>query len=348
VPHELLEPVSQLCRALEISLAELLGSQLLQLARRGLGVSDGYAVGFIVRNARELRVLSLAHNPSMTADGVLPIVQAVALAPRLLGIDLSHTAMLRRATLPGDGNPHGLEARLDRLDPRAISALAKSLVKTSVVRLSIEGVGMRSNELHLLANAWDTVTDGLGPLRLEALRLGENELGDDGVLELARSLACVGTLNVLDVRSCRVGDRGAAALAGVLETSPRLRVLSVRGNGIGSQGTAALARGLSLADWLAHLDLGRNPVGVGGDAGVRALADVLAGGRAPRLERLSLDGSGLAARHAQRLRKAEVVRLQLPPDAVYGVRRDLELLGVSSAGPSSGARPPAAGRTSGH
>jgi hypothetical protein len=328
VPHELSGPVQMLCGALAMPIDVLVRSRLIQLARRALSVMDGYAVGFVVRNSHDLRALSLAHNPALTSDGVFPIAQAIAFCPRLVALDLSDTSMLRRSLMPGDGNPHGLDPRHDWLESRAIAALSNSLGKTVVTDLAVERVGMRKNELHLLASAWASVADGIAPLQLQTLRLGGNALGDDGVAELARSLARVGSLQVLVLDTNRIGCAGAAALAGVLATSPRLRSLSVRANRICAQGTAALARGLALADWLAHLDMGLNPVGVGGDLGTRALADVVASGAATRLERLTFDGSGLGARHGKQLRAAAATRRQLPPDPRFGLRRELDVHGV--------------------
>ncbi|KAJ1633254.1 hypothetical protein T492DRAFT_982399 [Pavlovales sp. CCMP2436] len=281
---------------------------MLPLGRRNLTVEDGYALGFVVGNATQLRALSLAHNPSLTADGVLPIAAAIAQCPHLSELDLSDTAMLRGETMTGDGSPHRLHPQLDRLEVRCLSVLSDSLRKTKVTSLAVGGVGMGARELHLLAPAWSAVAYGDAPLRLSHLRLGHNKLGDDGAAELARSLARVGSLTVLDLQANRIGCAGAAALAALLETSPRLHVLSLRANRVSSTGAAALAQGCLLAERISWLDLGLNPVGVGGDAGLRRLSTCLATGAAPRLERLSLDGSGLAARHRQWLREAHAAR----------------------------------------
>lgn len=323
VPHEILEPLKRLVAALGTPAADLLKASVLQLARRDLGVSDGFALGFIVRSTHDLRILSVANNPGLTADGVVPIAQAVAMCPRLAALDLSCTGLLRRGSMPGDGSSHGLEAT--RLDARALSALSASLRKTAVVELSVRGVCMRDKELHLLAPAWSAVANGQQPLRLEILRLGQNELGDAGARELARSLCKVGTLRVLDVSANRIGNAGAAALAQLLDTAPRLRVLCARDNQIGAPGVSALARSTELADWLACLDLGANPVGVGGDAGVGALSKVIGSGGAPRLEQVVLDSCGLGKQSRQRLRAASAARRELPPHPLFGLRRDLEL-----------------------
>ncbi|KAG8470759.1 hypothetical protein KFE25_009180 [Diacronema lutheri] len=330
VPHEVLEPLSQLVTALGTPAKELLVASALQLARRDLAVPDGYALGFIVRHASDLRALSVAHNPALTADGAWPIAHAIAFCPRLTALNLSHTSLLRRAVLPGDGNPHGLDAQRNRLDARAVALLSSSLRKTAVVELAVEGNAMRQRELHLLAAAWASVIGADPPLQLRTLRLGHNELGDPGAIELARSLARVGSLRVLDVRANRIGDGGAAALARVLDTAPRLLVLCARANQIGARGTAALAPSLALAHWLARLDLGQNPLGVGGDEGVRALCETLGAGGAVRLEELCLDGSGLGARHKQRLQAAHDTREALPAHPTLGRRMPLHILTVAS------------------
>lgn len=326
VPHEVLEPLKRLVMALGTPAIDLLGAITLQLSRRALDVSDGYALGFIVRNARHLRVLSVSHNPTLTADGVWPIAQAVAMCPCLTSLDLSHISLLRRALTAGDGNPHGLDARHDHLEARALSVLSASLRKTSVRELALEGNAMRQKELHLLSPAWSAVANADQPLLLETLRIGHNELGASGAAELARSLSKVGSLRVLDVRANRIGNAGAAAIAQLLDTAPKLRSLCVRENEISSQGIAALARSTALADWLSLLDLSLNPVGVGGDAGVRALGEVVGNGGAPRLTQVILVSCGLGASHRQRLRAASAARLRLPPHPTFGLRHGLHLV----------------------
>jgi uncharacterized protein (TIGR02996 family) len=101
---------------------------------------------------------------------------------------------------------------------------------------------------------------------LDTLYLGNNPLGSEGALNLARS-PLWHRLQALSLFGCRIGDMGLVALAEA--GLARLTSLDLAENGIGSTGIASLARS-PLAANLTELDLTGNVIG---DAGAQELAE---------------------------------------------------------------------------
>ena len=121
--------------------------------------------------------------------------------------------------------------------------------------------------------------------RLQAARVVDCGLGDEGAVALARALrTCATSLQWLHLGGNQIGPRGAAALAEALPRS--VRVLGLERNALGDEGAAALASLLQRNDTLALLDLSRNAIH---DAGVLPLLDALA--RNDAIEQLDLRGN---------------------------------------------------------
>jgi Ran GTPase-activating protein (RanGAP) involved in mRNA processing and transport len=83
--------------------------------------------------------------------------------------------------------------------------------------------------------------------KLQELHIGENNLGDDGVVSIAQKIIennSVTTLRHLDVRSNNVTCNGAMALQGLIVNSTTLWSLDLSNNNIGDFGMMALCRGL--------------------------------------------------------------------------------------------------------
>ncbi|XP_037098598.1 protein NLRC5-like isoform X4 [Syngnathus acus] len=84
------------------------------------------------------------------------------------------------------------------------------------------------------------------PGSLKELKLGDNDLGDDGLEALAAGLAkpqC--TLQVLKLKSCNLSKKSCEALASVLSSPCSLRRLDLSNNDLGDNRLEALAAGLA-------------------------------------------------------------------------------------------------------
>ncbi|KAI9027016.1 hypothetical protein DFJ74DRAFT_532043 [Hyaloraphidium curvatum] len=103
----------------------------------------------------------------------------------------------------------------------------------------------------------------LGATALEELRVGWNQLRDEGAESIALALEHCPKLKVLNLNQARIGDRGAKALATVLSgrddrrmlSGSHLESLALRDNEIGSTGGEALADALPRNRTLLELDL---------------------------------------------------------------------------------------------
>ncbi len=110
---------------------------------------------------------------------------------------------------------------------------------------------------------------------IRTLDLGGNQIGDDGVRALAKSMDLVKTLNL---SWCGIGSAGAKFLAaGLKRKSNGMTNLQVQGNELGDVGARALAKALrnssSRKATIERIDLGSNGVG---DKGATGLAEALA------------------------------------------------------------------------
>jgi Ran GTPase-activating protein (RanGAP) involved in mRNA processing and transport len=108
---------------------------------------------------------------------------------------------------------------------------------------------------------------------LTTLKLGYNDLGDDGLRTLANGIARHGALESLDLGFNNIGDNGCRALAEAITAQPmslsRLRTLYLAGNVLGEDGALAIAKIVQHGS-LEKLYLTGNRVG---PDGVRAIAE---------------------------------------------------------------------------
>ena len=112
-----------------------------------------------------------------------------------------------------------------------------------------------------------------------SLNLGDNEIGDDGCIALAKALRSA-TIHTLSLWRGDVSDRGAIALARALPHS-RLLALSLEHNDISDDGAEAFGRALPYCT-LKTLHLGSTHVSRWGKELLRELPHVRAGSRGPR------------------------------------------------------------------
>lgn len=208
---------------------------------------------------------------------------------------------------------------------QGLAALAPGIAASASLRsLNLEGKGITAAGCAALADALAARNSSDGEPRskagLEALQLGHNSLGGEGLAALLGGLGSASRLQSLDLNSCGLqGAPGVQPLAAALQAGrlPRLASLRLDGNALGAGGAAVLAAALgspecalqqlhlhscgldgeaaaqlaaALPPNLAELDLSGNSVG---SSGAAALAQQLAADAAPHLRRLVLCGCGL-------------------------------------------------------
>jgi len=209
--------------------------------------------------------------------GDLDVLPGVLMEKILLMLDLE--ALLAAAStckgfcslLIGRG---GECLRLDEAKTKASKLFSEpfNLSKRDVLRLTeLELIG-RPMGRPLGAKGASVLSQALlvGALpKLEQLRLGFNQIGDEGCKTLAEHLPT--SMEMLSLYNNQIGDEGCKALAEHLPTS--LETLSLTGNQIGDEGCKALAEHLTTTcTSLKTLDLGMNQIG---DEGCKVLAEHL-------------------------------------------------------------------------
>lgn len=196
---------------------------------------------------------------------------------------------------------------------RGCKAVSKMLLSNKGLRrLNLEGgqEDLGPDEIGLLSESLVT-----GAPALEELRLGWNNVTDQGAQRLASVLDHCPTLKVLGLEQARITDTGARALAAVLATGKTdrhnvpgssLEVLNLHSNKIGSAGGEALADALPRNRSLKELDLSSNRIRSQG-----ALRFGPSLKRNVTLENLNLDGNGIGARGAAAFASALAVNSSL-------------------------------------
>ena len=180
-------------------------------------------------------------------------------------------------------NTVGVHRSRQRGTPLGLRGAAKLAIAVSMydVRLKTLDLGSEGAKIGRLgaqklgraffAQAGGDVEGGKGGGSLVELNLRANELGDEGVKEMAPAIGLTRTLQVLNLESNSITEEGAQTLADSMRApSCRLKNLVVRGNVLGRRGAALLAS--ALRDSLTTLDV----VGCGlGPAGAKSLAEAL-------------------------------------------------------------------------
>jgi Ran GTPase-activating protein (RanGAP) involved in mRNA processing and transport len=113
---------------------------------------------------------------------------------------------------------------------------------------------------------------------LSVLKLGYNNLGDEGVTTLSSGIAAHKALASLDLGFNNIGDQGCRALATALQSSSScatLHTLYLAGNVFGEDGALALADVIRRGCSIERLHLTGNRIG---PDGVKAVTDAIMGG----------------------------------------------------------------------
>jgi NLR family CARD domain-containing protein 3 len=179
----------------------------------------------------------------------------------------------------------------------ADSSFASSQVRQYIhdeTRLCLSGGNLgREEEAKQLAKELATNST------LEWLSLGQNNIGDGGVIALARALAANNSLTWLQLRRTRFGDAGMEALGQLLIQNETLQWLGLGLNRFTIVGLTFVANALKINKGLTWLDLSGNNIN---DAGAMALGDALRSNTS--LSRLSLFRAGIGDEGAAFLLKA--------------------------------------------
>ena len=160
----------------------------------------------------------------------------------------------------------------------------------------LRSLGLSGNRLGTMgaaALAW-ALSKGPAP-SLRVLRLGENDLGPDGMAALVPGLTSLESLQELNLNANRLTVRGATSLAEALHTCTSLSSLALNFNFLDEQGTRSLAPVLGGLASLTDLDLSFNDMGPGG---VSALVEGFSNDNHVGFVRLDLAKNTLGAQGA--------------------------------------------------
>lgn len=145
--------------------------------------------------------------------------------------------------------------------------LSEALMRRSLKMIDLSQRGLMASDARLVKLAL------LQNKSLSVLKLGYNNLGDDGVVTLASGVAGHGSLSSLDLGFNSVGDRGCQALSSaLLSTRGTFQTLYLAGNCVGANGAIALASVLRGRCRLRRLHLTGNQLG---PRGVTALSQAI-------------------------------------------------------------------------
>ena len=123
---------------------------------------------------------------------------------------------------------------------------------TKLTDLELQDVQMGEKECAALAASLQYLN------KLERLNMSNNVLGH-GIIELAKNLNSVPTLNILGLKNTNMGEDEASALARALKDTPELRVLILGSNPLG-RGVRDLVQHLSSVPKLIFLNLDGVPM----------------------------------------------------------------------------------------
>lgn len=150
--------------------------------------------------------------------------------------DISDSGIIKLAeALSGNKTLTHLDLSSCKINSVGMCALALILNTTSIKKLSLSGNNIGDEGMGLLAKSLKTNAS------LEELVISNNNIGDKGAKLLADSLSHNKTLTSLKIGVNNIGDEGAKELACLLRNNETLRELSLGLNNIRDEGGIALA-----------------------------------------------------------------------------------------------------------
>ncbi|KAI2502489.1 hypothetical protein MHU86_11995 [Fragilaria crotonensis] len=180
--------------------------------------------------------------------------------------NLCRERQVKVENLPDCGRDDQLHSRPTR--ESVLKRLYDALMRRSLVKIDLSQRGLRPSDAKLVKLAL------LQNANLSVLKLGYNQLGDEGVSLLANGVAMHRVLSSLDLGFNHIGDEGCAALAEALvwqsstsSSTSSLSTLYLAGNLISHQGAMALADAIRYCG-LKKLHLTGNSLGPDGVAAI--------------------------------------------------------------------------------
>ncbi|KAI9199429.1 uncharacterized protein BJ171DRAFT_518366 [Polychytrium aggregatum] len=182
--------------------------------------------------------------------------------------------------LPASSRP-GLYFEDEKLSLSQVSALGGALQLTKLKKLRLSGCHIGDYGVQLLLRRLDSASlvkemgicdDVVGPIgagvicrvvndcSLIELDLHKNELGNDGCISIAQSLATNTTLVRLILNECGISTTGMITLFNTLQTNRTLTRLEISKNRLSDYAAASLAMCLILNDKIEKIDISNNSI----------------------------------------------------------------------------------------
>lgn len=172
-----------------------------------------------------------------------------------------HGARTGKGAGGGAGGSQPLRNKRPTRD-RVLRKLSDALMRRSLTKIDLSQRDLRPTDATLIKLAL------LQNSSLSVLKLGYNNLCDEGVATLASGICTHNALTSLDLGFNNIGDEGCRALSSsILSTSRRgskLHTLYLAGNSIGEEGARALAQVVRIGCGLKRIHLTRNSIGPDG------------------------------------------------------------------------------------
>jgi len=202
--------------------------------------------------------------------GAASLAEAVPYVKELILYDtsLGSAGAMQLASAVSDSALEVLDICHNNIEDVGAKSLAQSLKKPSchLTWLSLTSNSIGEDGIEEIANSIASNKN------LRELRLSRNFPGLSGLTALAKSLQNNATLKVLALKSSSLGNEGAAILGNRLPDMAGIEHICLQHNAIGDEGMETLAQGLRINSSVIAIELEKNFLG---NAGSIAIADVL-------------------------------------------------------------------------
>ena len=156
-----------------------------------------------------------------------------------------------------------LSLRRNNIGNKGIKAIAEALkINTTLTTLSLWGNNINAGSIRAIIKILKT--------SITILKLGSNNLGDEGLIAIAEALKTNSILTTLGLGYNNIGDKGVIGIAEVLKINTTLIKLHLGNNKVSNKGIIALAKALKTNTTLKELYLENDKIyDIGGRAIVK-------------------------------------------------------------------------------